>query len=234
MQTHDPGPEPSREALAAAIAEILPGKDAAAVAKLAEHAHRVLLANRTLNLTRITEPREVAVKHVFDSLLVPARVDLAGARVLDVGTGAGWPGIPIAVEVPSAHVTLLDGTAKKIAVVEDAIAALELCNAVAVHGRAETHLVHTRYDVLVARAVGPISRLLPWLLPRRGQFAALVAMKGPAGIEEWEEAEASGAARGFELAEVHQEELPAGAGRRVLLVIAPTGRRRLSGSKKRH
>lgn len=236
-----PAEAPSREEIEAAIAEALvwrtargaPDLPAGAVAKLAEHARRMIEANRVMNLTRITAPRELAVKHVLDSLVASDRVDFSNARVLDVGTGAGFPGIPIAVAVPSATVAMIDGTAKKVSFVDDVVAALGLTNAVALHGRAEAHLLDARYDLLVARAVGALSALLPMLLPRRDRFAALVAMKGPGGEAEWDEATRSGAARGFELAEIHRDELPDGAGRRTILVIAPTGRRRMGPPRAR-
>lgn len=219
-----------REIEAVLLAREASGKEplpAGAVTRLATHAHLMLMANATRNLTRITEPREVAVKHVLDSLLAVDAVDLRGARVLDLGTGAGYPGIPIAIAVPSASVVMIDGTEKKVAFVDDALEALALPNAAALHTRAEVHLKDYAYDYLVARAVGPLDRLLPLLLPRRSQFSALVALKGPSGPEEWNRAVANQTARGFDLAAAVEEELPHGAGKRTILVIVPTGARRL-------
>jgi 16S rRNA (guanine527-N7)-methyltransferase len=226
---------PSEEALEKAIEEVLLSREAAgkeplpagAVTRLATHAYWMCVANETMNLTRITDPRGIAVKHVLDSLLAIDAVDFRGARVLDVGTGAGYPGIPIAIAVPSASVVLLDGTEKKAIFVEDAIEKLGLKNAAAVHGRAEVHLKEFQYDYLVARAVGPLDRILPLLLARRDRFGALVAMKGPGGAQEWEKAADSGATRGFECIATYESELPDGAGARAILVIAPTGKRRL-------
>jgi 16S rRNA (guanine527-N7)-methyltransferase len=198
-----------------------------AARRMAQHAHRMLDANAVMNLTRITEPKDIAIKHVLDSLTVLDAVDFDGARVLDMGTGAGYPGIPLAVMVPSASFVLIDGTEKKAAFVAETIEALELSNAASIHGRAEVHLKDYDYQYIVTRAAGPISKLLPLLLPRRDRFDALIAMKGPGGEDEWRGAYASGATRGFELVATHGTELPGGVGGRSILVIAPTGTRHL-------
>lgn len=226
---------PTPEELERAIESVLLAREGAghaplpagAVTRLATHAYLMGLANRSMNLTRIVEPSEIATKHVLDSLLALDVVPFEGSRVLDVGTGAGYPGIPLAIAVPSARVVLLDGTEKKAVFVQDVIEELGLPNAAAMHARAEVHLADFEYDYLVARAVGPLERLLPLLLPRRDRFRALVALKGPSGPQEWAQAHASGAARGFELVATHEVELPAGAGRRTILLVAPSGTRRL-------
>ncbi len=242
---HEPEPEPEscgeslppeREELAAEIDRVLREREAkgrpplpeGAAALLALHAERVGLANEVMNLTRIVEPREVAVKHVLDSVIVADHVDLRGARVLDVGTGAGYPGIPLAVAVPSAVFALIDGTEKKAAFVDGVLEELGLRNAAALHTRAEVHLLDHEYDYLVARAVGPLGKLLPLLLPRRARFRALIALKGPGAAEEWDAARRAGATRGFELAAHLEEDLPDGAGKRAILVIVPTGARRMA------
>lgn len=204
-----------------------PPLPAGAATRLATHAHLMCLANESINLTRIVGAREIAVKHVLDSLLALEAVDFTNTRVLDIGTGAGYPGIPLAVAIPSASFVLLDGTFKKVNFVADVIEALGLPNAAAKCARAEVHLKDYEYDYLVARAVGPLEKLLPLLLSRRDKFGALVALKGPRGGDEWNEAYKSGAARGFELSGMHECELPDGAGERKILLITPTGSRRL-------
>ncbi|MBI3818134.1 MAG: 16S rRNA (guanine(527)-N(7))-methyltransferase RsmG [Planctomycetes bacterium] len=200
---------------------------AGAATRLATHAHLMCLANASINLTRITNARDIAIKHVLDSLFALEAVDLNNTRVCDIGTGAGFPGIPLAIATPSASFVLLDGTEKKIHFVDDVIETLALPNAAAVHARAEVHLLKYDYDYLVARAVGPLDRLLPLLLSRRDKFLALVALKGPGGNDEWHAAYKSGAARGFELVATHETELPDGLGVRNILVISPTGSRHL-------
>lgn len=231
----EPRAIPDRTALERAVSEVLlareglgaPALPAGAVERLATHAFRVLEANARMNLTRIVEAQDVAVKHVLDSVLVADLVDLRKARVLDVGTGAGYPGLPIAVAVPSASVLCLDGTEKKARFVSEVIEELHLTNAAARAGRAEVLLRDEAFDFLVARAVGPLDQLLPLLLARRDRFDVLVAMKGPTAQEEWERAHRGGATRGFELLASFAYELPGGAGARTLLLVGPSGRRRL-------
>jgi len=139
-------------------------------------------ANRFINLTRIPEDRMIEL-HFLDSLAVAKVVHFAlGTRVLDVGTGAGFPGIPLAIAFPRVHFALIDGTRKKVEFVCRVIKTLDLQNVVAFHVRAEdfakigTNL--NAYDFAVARAVAPLERLLPWLLPfvKSGGYA--VAYKG--------------------------------------------------------
>jgi len=138
--------------------------------------------NRFMNLTRIPEDRMIEL-HFLDSLAIAKIVHLApGARVLDVGTGAGFPGIPLAIAFPLLHFVLIDGTRKKIEFVRRVIEVLDLQNVIAFHYRAEDFAkvgsnLNT-YDFAVARAVAPLERLLPWLLPfvKSGGYA--VAYKG--------------------------------------------------------
>lgn len=228
---HIPPPEELIEAIEAVLRpferERKQPLPAGASVRLATHAHLMCLANESINLTRITSAREIAVKHVLDSLLALDAVDFNNTRVLDVGTGAGFPGIPLAIAVPSASFVLLDGTMKKIHFVMDVIEQLGLPNAAALNARAEVHLKDYEYDYLVARAVGPLEKLLPLFLSRRDKFGALIALKGPGGNQEWDAAYKSGATRGFELVATHETELPDGAGMRTILVISPTSTRHL-------
>ena len=127
--------------------------------------HYVLMieANRTTNLTRITDPVEAAVKHYGDALaLLPA----VGARckkvqrVLDVGTGAGLPAIPLAVMQPDWRVTAIDGTGKKVDFLTGAIAALNIKNLRAVHARSEHWDAGEAFDIVALRAVAPLAKCI--------------------------------------------------------------------------
>ena len=220
-----------RADLKEAIADAFAGRGASeeTLALYARHAALVLAENEHVNLTRITDPAEVALNHYLDCHRLLDFVSLSGRRVLDVGTGAGFPGIPLAIAVPDADFTLLDGTRKKIAVVERAVLDLELGNALPVWGRAEEHLrdrAAPRYDVLVARAVGRLVTLLRLLNPVRHLFGSLVCMKGPRAGEEIAECEAEGLIRHFPIDAVHPYELPAGAGQRAIVVLRGTPPRR--------
>ncbi|MDX1977494.1 MAG: 16S rRNA (guanine(527)-N(7))-methyltransferase RsmG [Pseudanabaenaceae cyanobacterium bins.68] len=124
----------------------------------------VIEGNKTQNLTRITAVADFGEKHIWDSLRGIGSVwSLSKLKVLDIGTGAGFPGLPIAIAQPSWQVTLLDSTQKKIRFVEQAIQALGLENAIAAVGRAEQH--QERYDLVVVRAVASASVCAGYSLP---------------------------------------------------------------------
>ena len=143
--------------------------DESAIARFVRFAHLLHEANQRQNLTRI-RPEDVATLHFLDSLALAAvHRPAPDARLLDVGTGAGFPGVPLALAYPSLHVTLLDGTQKRLAFLAEALAELGVTNAQTLHGRAEDlardprH--RERYDLVTARAVAPMPELAGWLLP---------------------------------------------------------------------
>ena len=131
--------------------------------------------NARFNLTAITEPVVVIRKHVLDSLTVQPWVN--GPRVLDLGTGAGFPGLPLAIVNPTLEFVLMDSTAKKLAFVREAARALGLDNVSAVHVRAERYS-GPRAATVIARAVGDLARLCGWSEPLLAPGGSLVAMKG--------------------------------------------------------
>ncbi len=222
-------PAPDVAALRAALGRTfatIPGPSDELLDRWARHAAYVLDEGRRVNLTAITDPDEVAVKHYLDAWRLVELIDMADRDVLDIGTGGGFPGIPIALAVPSARVTLVDGTGKKVAVVERSIDALSLDNARAAWIRAEEHLRHERVHVAIARAVGRLSALLQTLEPVRRNFDLLVCMKGPRFADEIAEAEEAGLLpKVFAVDRVHEYELPAGAGARSLVVLKSVGGR---------
>lgn len=135
-----------------------------------------------LNLTRIVTPQGIAVKHFLDSLAVLHAVDVPpGAQVIDVGTGAGLPGLALKIARPDLAVTLLDSTAKKLAFCQAVCDALGLANVQIVHARAEAAAKQAawagQFDVAVARAVAPLDVLLPWLTPFVRTGGRVVALK---------------------------------------------------------
>lgn len=148
---------------------------------------QVLEGNRQFNLTRITEPHEFWEKHLWDSLssLAPWYESqkpewLPTVKwVIDIGTGGGFPGVPIAIAHPQWHITLLDSTRKKIAFLETLCQQLHLSNTAVLAERAEnagrdqTH--RAQYDLAMVRAVGPASTCAEYALPllRKGGFAVL-------------------------------------------------------------
>jgi 16S rRNA (guanine527-N7)-methyltransferase len=149
------------------------GLDPDQLRRFAALAQELLAWNQRVNLTALTDPRDIQIKHFLDSLaLVPVIHDeLTGRRghVIDVGSGAGLPGLPLAIALPQFDVTLLEATARKIQFLDHAIRALALENATVLHGRAEerAHEAQHReaYDVATARAAGSTATLIELLIP---------------------------------------------------------------------
>jgi 16S rRNA (guanine527-N7)-methyltransferase len=183
LEMAGPGPELIREVAAEAGIGIS-GQDADL---LSAHAAEMLRWNRSIRLTAITDPVEVAVKHVADSLLALRFAPFPG-RLLDFGSGAGYPGIPLAVCLPGTRVTLLEASAKKCAFLSRVRGILRLSNLDVVHGRAGagSPLPIGTFDRVVTRATASPAEtaalLSPYLAPG-GRFLFLVgpgARKGDA------------------------------------------------------
>ena len=139
-------------------------------------------ANKTHNLTRITEPESIVTLHYLDSFTTLSALDFRQkARIIDVGAGAGFPGIPIAVARPDLSVTLVDSTGKKIAFLHDAIEHLGISNATAIHARAEDlgrdKAHRERYDFACARALAQMCVLAELCLPLVRVGGAVIAQK---------------------------------------------------------
>src|SRR5262245_45671664 len=123
------------------------------------YAHMLRERNAHVNLTSIVSPEGILTLHMLDSLSVAPHLGDA-RRVLDVGTGGGFPGIPLAVACPDKHFTLIDGTQKKIRFVAEGIAALDIRNAEAIAARAENYTGPKDFDVVIVRAVGTLGEVL--------------------------------------------------------------------------
>jgi len=156
--------------------------DEALVTAFAGYLRLLAQWNENINLTGIREPAAMVPLHILDSLT--ARPFLKGERIVDVGCGAGLPGIPLALTEPARHFTLVDATLKKIRFVRQAIADLGLANAEALHARIEDHSPVPLYDTVICRALSS----LPDFVRRAGRVVApggqLLAMKGKLPVDE--------------------------------------------------
>jgi len=148
---------------------------------------------KRINLTSVLEADEIVKTHLLDSLAVAPY--LAGEKIIDIGTGAGFPGLPLAIIHPDRQFTLLDGNGKKITFVNHMIAKLGLSNAIATKARAEDYAPANRFDTVIARALATVPRLIEissHLVREDGQLLALKGKHPAAELEdisafpEWE------------------------------------------------
>lgn len=144
------------------------------------HAREVLRWNRSIRLTAITDPKEVAIKHILDSLLLLTFSPFPG-RILDFGSGAGYPGIPLAIALPGSRVVLLESSGKKCSFLSHARKSLSLVNVDVVSGRltARSPLALGRFEHIVTRATLSAEDALPLLLPYLARGGRLLLMTGP-------------------------------------------------------
>lgn len=157
--------------------------------QLCDFGQAVIEQNKVMNLTAITEPAQVAKLHLLDSLTLLTLEDLRGKRLIDVGCGAGFPGVPVKIACPEARVTLLDSLGKRMAWLERILPELGV-EAECLTARAE-EAVQTRreqYDVATSRAVARLNILLELTAPYVKVGGTVLAMKGSAAMEELEEA----------------------------------------------
>ena len=178
--------------------------DEAICQRLCDFGAAMVKQNEVMNLTAITEPDKVAQLHLLDSLTVLCCADLKGKQIIDVGCGAGFPGVPTAIACPEAKVTLLDSLAKRMNWLETVLPQLGVTNARCVTARAEEAIVDRRekFDYATSRAVARLNILLELTAPYVRVGGAVLAMKGSAAREELEEAKNAIKKLGLKLEEV--------------------------------
>lgn len=154
----------------------------------------ILKWNKVINLTSIVEPEEFIVKHYIDSLLcVPFEEFQAAKTVVDVGTGGGFPGIPLALAAPEKQFVLIDSLNKRIKIIKELCDQIGISNVTLIHGRAEElarkkeH--REKYDICVSRAVANLATLSEYCLPFIKKNGWFLAYKGPDVVNEVKEAE---------------------------------------------
>ena len=143
--------------------------------------------NNKVSLTSITDDKDIIIKHFLDSLSVSNLLDM-NTNLLDIGSGSGFPGLPLAIVNPNLTVTLLDSVEKKVVFMREAIRSLKLNNAGVVQGRAEdkdNEIKRNSFKFVVTRAVGNIKEVLDLSLPYVKNDGKVVLMRGKEGEEEW-------------------------------------------------
>ena len=175
--------------------------DEAQLAKLVAHLDLLDDWNTRMNLTAIRDRPAQLTKHLLDSLTVLPY--LQGERIADVGSGAGFPGIPLAIVEPHRHFSLIESTGKKCRFLEHVRDALELKNVEVVQSRAESYKPEVRFDTVLARAVGPVADLVKVAGPLVVGGGRLLAMKG-----RYPEAELAAKLNGWKVASVHSLTVP--------------------------
>ena len=165
----------------------------------------VVEQNKVMNLTAITEPDQVAKLHLLDSLSILAVQDLKGKRMVDVGCGAGFPGVPVKIACPEVELTLLDSLGKRMNWLETILPTLGV-EAKCVTARAEEAVAAVRetYDIATSRAVARLNILLELTAPFVKVGGFVLAMKGTAAMEELEEAKKAIKTLGLKLEEVRE------------------------------
>jgi 16S rRNA (guanine527-N7)-methyltransferase len=218
-------PVPSLDEMRAALEWAFRGEEVtpAQLEIFARHALMVLERNRVMNLTAIVDPKEVAAKHYLDSWRVIKLVPLMARKVLDLGSGGGFPGVPIAVAEPNLSMTLADSAAKKVGFLSECITSLGLRNVRAVADRAETWLGTNRVDVVVVRAISSVRENVRILRKVRHSLKDLVMYKGSSWSREVRAAEREAERLGFKLDTVWEHELPGEMGGRAILIYRAPG-----------
>jgi 16S rRNA (guanine527-N7)-methyltransferase len=172
--------------------------------------------NRVYNLTGVRDAREMVTRHLLDSFAIMPFV--AGPRVLDIGTGAGLPGIPLALALPDVEFVLLDSSSKKVQFVRHVVTELALDNVAVVCQRAQQYVPAAGFDTLVTRALASIKEILAVVRPLCARGGRVLVMKGLFPTEELAELP-----DGYNVVRVARLQVPGLRARRHLVHIEPRG-----------
>ncbi|MCI5534299.1 MAG: 16S rRNA (guanine(527)-N(7))-methyltransferase RsmG [Firmicutes bacterium] len=182
------------------------------VNKFETYMQGILAWNEKVNLTRITQPDEFIVKHFLDSLVCCTHKEYQNARkIIDVGTGAGFPGIPLAIMSADKNFVLMDSLGKRLKIIDELCAEAGISNVETIHARAEelarNKQHREKYDLCVSRAVANMAVLAEYCLPFIKVGGCLMAYKGPEAAEEAEAAKNAIKLLGGNLAEIYDASL---------------------------
>ncbi len=191
--------------------------------KLCVYAQLLREWNEKINLTAILDDEGIALKHFLDCLVVGKCAEFkAGQKLIDVGTGAGFPGLVLAAAFPEINVTLLDSTGKKLKAVEDIAKNMGVSNVEIVHARAEEAgqkpVFREQYDFATARAVAELRVLLEYTLPFVKVGGHFLSLKGASALEEIDGAKASLSTLGGKIERKNEFSLPGGDKRAIICV----------------
>ena len=180
--------------------------------------------NKVMNLTGITEFQEVLVKHFLDSLACVKAIDMSRIkRIMDIGTGAGFPGVPLKIAFPHLEACLLDSLKKRVNFLEETFQMLKLENITAIHGRAEEYAKNKQYretyDLCVSRAVSNLATLSEYCLPYVKTGGYFISYKSGTVQEEVEQAQKAVKILGGKIQDVVYFQLPDSEIQRSLVVI---------------
>jgi 16S rRNA (guanine527-N7)-methyltransferase len=188
--------------------------------ELEELMHSTLKTNESFNLTAITDPSIFMEKMVLDSALGLFDIDLSGKKVIDIGTGAGYPGLVLYILNPQVKLTLIDSTKKKINYLSDYVVSKKWdinCVSERIEEYGRNH--RGEYDFVFARAIAPLNILLELAMPLLKQGGKLVAMKGPDWEKEYTEAKSALKKMNCHLKKVYEETLPESGENRAIVII---------------
>ena len=178
--------------------------------------------NEKINLTAITNEDDMILKHFIDSLTIKKYMS-ENEKIIDIGTGAGFPGIPLAIMNKNNEITLMDSLNKRIVFLNDVINKLKLTNVKAIHSRAEelarNKTYREKYDVAVSRAVANLSTLVEYMLPFVSVGGKCICMKGPNIEEELKNAKNAIKELGGEITKIENFKLPESDNERNIVII---------------
>ena len=206
------------EELARVLPADIPNRDLL-ITKAGQHLSLILAANEFMNLTRITDPQEAAVKHIFDSI-APWNYLQGAKQVMDAGTGAGFPGIPLSIVLPGVRFVVTDSTQKKARFVDSVVDSLQLSNVSVFAERAEQLLENQRAEIVTARAVAPTGEIIETFKKFLKSGTRLLLYKGPDAETELLEAQKHRVQSKL----ISKYELPNGFGARSLIEVRWPGK----------